>query len=156
MSNPIWQIRGRMSYWTTLTLVDLGFRKTDWKAVRTDLTTARRHRNPDLCIFLSNVGLGPGGGLEFLVEGKPEDPTVYPFDIDELGFTPAMQGRWSGDDRIARWCASHRAEGRIAYHSLEVDAGAWMYELDGRGRFRCLELQPAGDWITVPHGATKR
>ncbi len=140
-----------MGYWTTLNLVDLGFTKSARKAVNADIAAWRKRRNPDLRIFLSNVRLGPGGDLEFFVPGDCDEDTrsYYPFDEDELGLTPAMEGRWDGSDIIPRWCASHRADGKISFHSLEPDGEAWSYELDGAGHFRRLQLLPASDWISV-------
>lgn len=137
-----------MGYWTTLNLVDLGFAKSARKAVEADIAAWRKHRNANLRLFLSNVRLGPGCGLEFHFS-KGCDKSLYPFVPDELGLSPAMQGQWDGSDVIPRWCASHRAEGKISFHSLEPDGEAWAYELDGKGRFRVLQMQPASEWIRV-------
>ena len=140
-----------MSYWTTLNLVNLGFPKSARKAVKADIAAWRKRRNADMQVFLSNVRLGPGGGLEFFVPDDCDEDirSYYPFDEDDLGLTPAMQGKWDGSDIIPRWCASHRADGKISFHSLEPDGEAWAYELDGKGNFRVLQLQPASEWIHV-------
>jgi len=140
-----------MGHWTTLNLVDLGFAKSSRKAVNADIAAWRKRRNANLRIFLSNVRLGPGGGLEFFVPDDCDEDTksYYPFVPDELGLSPAMQGQWDGSDVIPRWCAAHRADGKISFHSLEPDGEAWAYELDGKGRFRVLQMQPASEWIGV-------
>jgi hypothetical protein len=136
---------------TTLSLVDLGFAKSARKAVNGDIAAWRKRRDADPRFFLSNLGIGPGGGLEFLMPDNcsKEKRSYYPFDEDELGLTPAMQRKSDGSDTIPRWCATHRAHGKISFHSLEPDGEAWAYELDGKGRFRQLQLLPASGWTRV-------
>jgi hypothetical protein len=138
-----------MGYWTVLTLVGVQVPKTERTEVRRAIKGFRNWKTADMQIFLSNLGMTPACGLEFRGDEKRETGSYFPYDNDDLGFTQAMEGKWSGDNEIARWLASHRAKGLVSFHSLEGDGAAWGYQLDGAGRFRLLDFAPSGRWIST-------
>lgn len=130
-----------MGYWTTLSITGVRFSKRDAARVQRDLKAWRRFKTPDMMIFLSNAALTAGNCLCF--DYNSDYKGDYPLGPDENQCTPAMDGKWSGDEQIARWIASHQGHGSISFHSLEGDGMAWMFEFDGKGRYRRHELSPA-------------
>ena len=129
-----------MGYWTELTLVGIKFPKASLTGAIRDLKAWKKFKTPDMQIFLCNTKITPSGGLEF--QYFKED-SYFPVKPDKLGFTPTMEGKWSGDDQIARWLAVHSARGIMSFHSLEGDGVAWLFEFDGKGRYRRHELASA-------------
>jgi hypothetical protein len=97
-----------------------------------------------LRFFLERAVLDSGGFLTFKASKDGHNPYVPD---EEDGTVPALYGKWSDAESIARWLRLHSEKGgRAVLHSVEADGEAWGWEFDGQGRMRALGLRPIDKW----------
>ncbi|MDG2219968.1 MAG: hypothetical protein P8L85_01215 [Rubripirellula sp.] len=133
-----------MGYETTLYLVDVEIKSDSLAAVEKTIKTKKGKGVAKIRHFINEIAIDTVGFLQFRASGSygsPYDP------CEDDGTVPALQGKWSQAEAIAKWVSQHSCEGgMIVHHSCEGDGGAFGWEFDGQGNMRELALCAVGDW----------
>lgn len=136
-----------MSYMTEI-LLQVRIPKRKVAEVRHELEQSDKYASHGLRLFLSVAGLSSANTLEFRASGHDFDSEYCENDED---LVQALKAPWSDPDDIAAWLACYAGRGdRMLFHSLEAKGNEFGYEFDGKGRCRCLLLQPHKGWVTPP------
>ncbi len=132
-----------MGYWLRLHLVDVKIKDDCVDIVNRKLSKHKSVRDQTLKFFLDWAVIADDGFLSF----RYDENVTNAYEPYEDGTVPAIDGRWNGFEAVAEWVKQYsESGGKVVFHSLEADGGAFGYEFDGKGRMRMLSLEPVGKW----------